>query len=234
MTIPRLLGASLLLAATMSPALASPQGQVPDTLAQRAKACTGCHGPQGRAKPDGYVPRLAGKPAGYLLEQLLAFRDGRRQHATMSQLLANLTDGYLGELAGHFATQEVPYPAPTQPALAGPDAQRAERLVRSGDPQRRVPACVACHGDTLAGIAPKVPGLLGLPRDYVVGQLGAWRAGQRRSRAPDCMAAIAGRLSPDDIALVGRWLASQPVPAGTKPSSLAPATWPMPCGSVAP
>lgn len=31
------------------------QGQtVPDSLAQRALACTGCHGKQGRAAPDGY------------------------------------------------------------------------------------------------------------------------------------------------------------------------------------
>ena len=37
-----------------------------DTIAQRALACTACHGPQGRAAPDGYYPRLAGKPAGYL------------------------------------------------------------------------------------------------------------------------------------------------------------------------
>ena len=46
-------------------------------MAQRAKACTGCHGPQGRSRPDGYIPRLAGKPAGYLHEQLTAFQPGR-------------------------------------------------------------------------------------------------------------------------------------------------------------
>lgn len=51
----------------LSLALGSATAQpVPDTLAQRAMACTGCHGKQGRAAPDGYYPRLAGKPAGYL------------------------------------------------------------------------------------------------------------------------------------------------------------------------
>ena len=34
-----------------------------DTMAQRTLACTACHGEQGRAGPDGYYPRLAGKPA---------------------------------------------------------------------------------------------------------------------------------------------------------------------------
>ena len=28
-------------------------------------ACTTCHGKEGRAGPDGYYPRIAGKPAGY-------------------------------------------------------------------------------------------------------------------------------------------------------------------------
>ena len=42
-----------------------------DTMAQRTQACTACHGNQGRAAADGYYPRLAGKPAGYLYNQLL-------------------------------------------------------------------------------------------------------------------------------------------------------------------
>ena len=51
---------------------------VEDTMAQRTLACTACHGEQGRAGPDGYYPRLAGKPAGYLYNQLVNFREGRR------------------------------------------------------------------------------------------------------------------------------------------------------------
>ena len=39
-------------------------------MAQRVLACTGCHGPEGRAAADGYYPRIAGKPAGYLFNQL--------------------------------------------------------------------------------------------------------------------------------------------------------------------
>jgi len=42
-----------------------------DTMAQRTQACTACHGKEGRAASDGYYPRIAGKPAGYLYNQLL-------------------------------------------------------------------------------------------------------------------------------------------------------------------
>jgi cytochrome c553 len=89
--------------------------EVEDTMAQRVLACTGCHGPQGRAASDGYYPRIAGKPAGYLANQLLSFRDGRRQYTLMANLLAPLTDDYLREIAAHFAQLDIPYPPP-QPA----------------------------------------------------------------------------------------------------------------------
>jgi cytochrome c553 len=66
-------------------------------------------------------------------------------------------------------------------------------------------------------VAPNTPGLLGLPRDYLNAQLGAWRSGQRRAHAPDCMARIANRFSPQDLAAVTAWLAAQSLPADARP-----------------
>ena len=68
---------------------------VPDTLAQRMMACTLCHGADGQATAGGYFPRIAGKPAGYLYNQLTHFRDGRRQNPGMANLLDHLSDAYL-------------------------------------------------------------------------------------------------------------------------------------------
>ncbi|MFD2451355.1 c-type cytochrome [Ideonella paludis] len=124
---------------------------MPDTLAQRALACTGCHGPQGRSSPQGYVPRIAGKPEAYLYQQLLAFREGRRPHEAMARLLTPLTDDYLRTLAGHFASLEVAYlPVAQRPATPAA-LQTGQRLVQQGDPSRQLPACVACHGSALMG-----------------------------------------------------------------------------------
>ncbi|MFZ8321263.1 c-type cytochrome, partial [Staphylococcus aureus] len=95
-----------------------------------ALACTGCHGKQGRAAPDGYYPRLAGKPAGYLYNQLLNFRDGRRDYGLMSELIAPLSDAYLKELAGHFASLDLPYPPPQPASLTAPELARAAQLAR--------------------------------------------------------------------------------------------------------
>jgi cytochrome c553 len=95
-----------------------------------------------------------------------------------------------------------------------------------------VPACAKCHGEALTGIAPNTPGLLGLPRDYLNSQLGAWRTGQRKAHAPDCMAQFAKRLAPDDLAAVTSWLAAQPLPANPRAASALPAPAPIECGSA--
>jgi cytochrome c553 len=212
--------------------LADAAPKVEDTMAQRVQACTGCHGPQGRAASDGYYPRIAGKPAGYLYHQLLSFRDGRRHYALMTNLLAPLSDDYLREIATHFASLEIAYPPPQRPTADAEVLRRGETLVVRGDAALRIPACVACHGAALMGVAPAIPALIGMPRDYLNAQLGAWRTGDRHAIAPDCMAQVAKALAPQDIAALSQWLAAQPVPALAKPAAALPAALPSPCGGV--
>jgi cytochrome c553 len=214
------------------PSLPSPPHTVPDTMAQRVLACTGCHGPEGRATNDGFYPRIAGKPEGYLHHQLLNFRDGRRQAPGMRALLDPLSDTYLREIARHFAGLDLPYPPPAAQNASREQLARGEALVRRGDPARELPACTACHGSAMTGVRPAVPGLLGLPRDYLIGQLGAWQTGLRKAHAPDCMAQVAQRLAAPDIAAVASWLAAQPLPADTHPAPATAQALPLRCGSA--
>jgi cytochrome c553 len=186
-----------------------------DTLAQRLLACSGCHGANGRAEGNVYFPRIAGKPAGYLLNQLRNFRDGRRNYTLMTGMVEFLRDDYLQEIAQHFSVLDLPYPAPPVSSLSDVQQARARQLVTQGAAGRKLPACTSCHGEALTGLAPHVPGLLGLPRDYINAQLGAWKTGQRHAHAPDCMAEIARVLTTDEVALVSGWLATQALPADT-------------------
>jgi len=203
-----------------------------DSMAQRTLACTSCHGKEGRAGPDGYYPRIAGKPAGYLYNQLLNFRDGRRHYGLMARLLDPLSDAYLLEIARHFASLDLPYPPPKPVRAPAALMQRGQALARQGDAAQEIPACVQCHGDALTGVAPNTPGLLGLSRDYLNSQLGAWKTGQRRAHAPDCMARIARQLGGDDLNAVATWLAAQPLPADTRAISSLPKPPVISCGSA--
>ena len=222
--------AALVMSASL--ACAAAPRTVPDTLAQRLLACTACHGDQGRASNVGYLPRIAGKPAGYLYHQLLHFRDGRRANAAMTALLDTLSDAYLREIAGHFAALDLPYPPPPPAAWPAATLARGRALAESGEPSRGIPACTACHGSTLMGALPATPGLLGLPRDYLLGQLGAWKTGQRRALAPDCMARVVETLNADDIGALVAWLASQAPPAGAGPVAPSDRPLPLECGSA--
>ena len=220
----------LLLAATLIPAARAQT--VPDTMARRTMACTGCHGDQGRATSDGYYPRIAGKPAGYLYNQLVNFREGRRTYPLMVYMVDNLSDDYLREMADYFAGLHPPYPPPQPLQLAPATLERGRQLALEGDKGRNLPACIACHGDTLTGVAPAVPGLIGLPRDYLSAQFGAWKNGTRHAAKPDCMAELAGRLSVDEISAVSAWLSLQPAPADPKPLPASAKALPLECGSV--
>ncbi|WP_372662693.1 cytochrome c [Hydrogenophaga sp.] len=207
---------------------------VPDTLAQRVMACTLCHGQEGRATNAGYFPRIAGKPAGYLYNQLRNFREGRRQNPGMSQLLDPLSDAYLRDIAQYFASLDLPYPPPQTANAPAAELARGEALIRQGDAQRQIPACVQCHGDALTGRNPAIPGLIGLPRDYLIGQLGAWQTGQRHAGAPDCMARIAQALSAQDVGALATWLSAQAVPTQAHAVAASPQALPMDCGSGLP
>ena len=223
-----------LLAALPAAAQPQPASRPADDMAPRVQACTFCHGQQGRAGPDGYYPRLAGKPAGYLYNQLRNFRDGRRHYGLMTRMVDPLSDAYLMEIAQYFAALQVPYAPPAPQANPPPAAvqARGRELALHGDAAARLPACAQCHGQKLTGALPDVPGLLGLPQDYLTAQLGAWRTGQRRAHAPDCMAEVAQRLGDRDAYAVVAWLAMQPVPADPHPAPQRRELPELPCGSA--
>lgn len=209
-----------------------------DSIAERVKPCFACHGQDGQASSTGYLPRIAGKPAGYLFNQLRHFRDGRRNNDRMVQMVQYLSDDYLREISAYFSGLDLPYAVVKTPALATTSAavlQRGEALVKQGDKQKDLPACTECHGQALTGQLPAIPGLLGLPRDYLVAQVGAWNNGQRHASAPDCMQSIASRLSSADLYAVSSWLAAQSVPLHPLHAPAAAPNKPLPlkCGSAA-
>jgi cytochrome c553 len=203
--------------------------------AERLAACSACHGEQGEGvRGAEYYPHLAGKPAGYLFEQLQNFRDGRRINAQMTWLVGTMDDAYMAEIAAHYAAM----PPRTRPADTGAEAltpamrQTALRLVQEGDPDRDVPPCTACHGTALTGLEPAIPALVGLPAEYIIAQLGNWRSGARHARPPDCMAEVARDLSPGDIRAIAVWLSRQVAADAAPPAPAGSFLPPRACGAL--
>lgn len=203
-------------------------------MAERIKPCEACHGNQGRAGPDGYYPRLAGKPASYLYNQMQNFSQSRRHYTMMRRMMAPLSPQYQREMADYFANLQVPYLPPaiksTPPSPA--HMARGKQLALQGDRALKIPACNACHGDNLMGNTANVPSLLGMPSAYLGAQLSAWSLGERTTVAPDCMGDIAKRLTAEDAAAVTHWLAAQEVPTQNSANPPKRITTDMRCGSA--
>jgi cytochrome c553 len=236
--LPVLASMSLLFAAapaqaqsTQGRADAIPAFKKLDSIEARVQGCVTCHGQQGQGTADGYFPRIAGKPAGYLYNQLTAFRDGTRSYPPMNYLVAYLPDPYLKEIAEYFSAQRPAFHVQQAAPADAAAVQRGKALATLGDPAKGIPACIACHGANLTGMVPGIPGLAGLRPAYVVGQLTRWKVGERRAAAPDCMKRIASRLSDIDITSVAAWLSEQTPPANASPEPSNLVRMPLACGS---
>lgn len=222
-------GAGIPLAAAADHPASTTHPAIPDTIQQRAKACTSCHGEHGEGAADSSDgPRLAGAPAGYLLLQLRYFQNGQRKNGAMEYVLRQLDVDYMRKLADHFATQEVAYRQPALPKVSAAVLKRGEQLALHGDAAMGVPACNSCHGDKLTGVEPLIPGLIGLSSDYLEDQLEAWRNQSRAPRELFCMGVVANRLRPDDVAAVAAWLASHKATDNTQSKPADEQTTPLP------
>jgi cytochrome c553 len=211
--------------------LAQATEQAPDTMEARVMACAPCHGAKGEGTDNSYFPRLAGKPAGYLANQLLAFHTGRRHYPPMNYLLAYLPEDDLKRMAEYFAAQRPPLPTPAESTLSKDVLAHGEALVTHGDARRGIPACSSCHGPHLTGMEPAIPGLLGLRAKYISAQLGGWRYGTRTATAPDCMQIVAGHLTEDDVTAIAGYLASRPAALDPSPAPAGTFSLPFTCGS---
>ncbi len=210
---------------------ATPAFKTVDSIEARVQGCVTCHGQSGQGTNNGYFPRIAGKPAGYLFNQLVAFRDGTRKYAPMNYLVAYLPDPYLHEIAEHFAKQRPAFAAKDASVADAPTLARGKLIATAGDAARQVPACIACHGAGLTGMQPGIPGLVGLRPTYIVAQLTRWRVGDRHAADPDCMKRIATRLTETDVVAVAAWLSTQDAPKDASPESSNLVRMPLACGS---
>ena len=80
----------------------------------KARACIVCHAMDGRSEqPDS--PHLSGQVELYLVEQMRAYRSGKRKHKVMSIVAAPLSDADIDDLAAWYASIKIAVtPVPTE------------------------------------------------------------------------------------------------------------------------
>jgi cytochrome c553 len=85
----------------LTSAHANPAGK-----AKAAIACNVCHGANGISTMPN-TPHLAAQPDRYVIDQLKAYRSGKRSHEMMTLIAKPLTDQEIADLAAWYASIEI-------------------------------------------------------------------------------------------------------------------------------
>jgi cytochrome c553 len=180
--------------------------------ASKAAVCTACHGLNGNSVNPEW-PSLAGQNAVYIREQLQMMKAKKRNNPVMQPIVDPLTEQDFADFGAYFSVQT---PAGLE---ADPSYWKAgEALFKSGDTNRNIPACAACHGPAGQGNPGSgYPALRAQHSVYTVKQLQDYLTKNRyrdpadsatvhTTRNSAMMTTIAARLSPEDIRNVASYL----------------------------
>ena len=186
--------------------------------ATKAGACAACHGLDGNPSDPQY-PRLAGQSERYIANQIALFKSGERNTgmaAVMQPFASALTAQDARDLGAYFATQKASAGiADDTVVAAGPYKDMkffevGQKLFRSGDQARGLPACMACHGPSGAGNpGPAYPAIAGQQSAYAKRRLEEYRAGTTTQKDPahfNVMAGIAAKLTDEEIGALSSYL----------------------------
>lgn len=164
--------------------------------ADKAKACTACHGRSGRGPMSG-VPALSGQQSEFLTLQLILMREGLREVPDMAGMLKGLNDQDLVDIAAFFAGME-----PFSPRGSRDDARFA-----AGAKLSEIMGCGSCHMKGYVGQR-QVPRIINQREEYLARTLKAYRD-NKRTGVDTSMNAVMYQTTDADIAALAHYLAHQ-------------------------
>ncbi|TWG91030.1 cytochrome c553 [Mesorhizobium sp. J18] len=196
-------------------------GDGPDDGAKQARAsetvaltqCTRCHGDETSPPISDLIPALGGQTQAYLERALVEYAEGTRPSGIMQPVAGLLGDDEIRSLAAYYSETDM-----TAPPQGDPESiTRGRALAQEGDPERGVPACLACHSRSRFT---SFPNIAGLSQGYIAAQLNVWRDGGRDLTVHgQIMAPIARRLTDEQVEDAAAYFSS--VNAAELPGSLA-------------
>ena len=170
--------------------------------------CKTCHGLQGQGFRGSHpMPRLAGQQPEYLVNQLQAFIERRRNNPVMFNVAHVLSPEMEKALAQQFNSLD---PKPLD-GVSRENLTEGKKIYLEGIAKSDVPPCASCHGDNAKG-RDAFPRLAGQLHDYVYKKLTNWdkERGQDKNN-PDnsaIMQPIAHNLTDPQIRAVAGYISS--------------------------
>jgi cytochrome c553 len=201
----KLIRSTLVVLAMVCLSVSSSAGEAKTSGFGRAFAdgnCTWCHGPSGQGFST--APNLAGQRLRYIENQLLSFRDHKRDNPFSQQYMwpaaAALGRRTIHDLAAYFSSLYAEPANDGRRRLAG----QGRTIYQEGIPAANIPSCAVCHGPNGEGIR-QIPRLAGQSYYYLKRRLAQWGEGYDAAAARP-MPGIASKLSAHDREALASYL----------------------------
>jgi cytochrome c553 len=180
-----------------------------DAGQQKAVQCAGCHGADGSTPNLPNAPKLAGQHAGYLANQLAAFKSDARKDPSMKPMTASLTEQDMADLAAFYAVQKATYST-----ISEAEKIAGQSMYRGGNSQSGVAACIACHGPSGNGIAASnYPAISGQSAAYIEKALNDFKSEADASPARvssygGMMNGVASKMTAKEIKAIAKYVSA--------------------------
>jgi cytochrome c553 len=169
-----------------------------DGIAEKAAACSGCHGENGVPTGAG-IPIIWGQNEDYISTELRDMKTGARRNSQMVAVLQDMSEDDILTLAAYFASK--PWPNLAQPRAPKADE---DHFAEMASPASAGIGCFVCHQAAYLGDGAK-PRLAGQSETYLRYTMFDFRSGERANNA--WMKDLLTTYSLDDIRQMARVLA---------------------------
>lgn len=153
--------------------------------------CKACHGLDGKGVAPG-IPNLAWQRDHYLLASIKEYKDGKRQHAALKDMMTHLSDADTRNVVAYFAALPPITPAEAKGTAAASPYEQGKEL--SG-------TCAKCHGDDGNSKTPGIPSLAGQQPHYLVTAVQEYHQGERQTGAMKSILRESSSLELESLAL---------------------------------
>lgn len=158
--------------------------------------CKACHGVDGKGAAPG-IPNLAAQRDRYLLASLKEYKEGKRVHAALMDMAANMSEADMRNVVAYYAGL---------PAIASATGNDLKVSSPYEDGKALAAACTKCHGDDGNSGTPGTPSLAGQQPHYLVAAIQEYHQGERKTAPMKSMLTGSDKLQLEKL---GLYFASQ-------------------------
>jgi cytochrome c553 len=149
---------------------AQAQADVNAGKAYAERECKACHGVDGKAAAPA-IPHLAAQRDIYLVDAMKGYKEGRRTHAALRDMLERMSEADIRNVAAYYAGL---------PPVAIAAGKGAEPVSPYDSGKALAESCVKCHGADGNSTTPGIPTLAGQQPRYFVTAIQEYLAGERK------------------------------------------------------